>query len=102
MIDGKFWDAVSCGYWRELQYSRIHKGCHPTGLHSVRNPKILTAGFKVKSKNKTLKIPYLVKIRLMEELSRMRQLSLVTTNSFGWKKSSAKLPRHPEFESLMG
>ena len=82
MIDGKFWDAVSCGYWRywrELQYSRIHKGCHPTGLHSVRNPKILTAGFKVKSKNKILKIPYLVKIRLMEELSRMRQLSFFTS-----------------------
>ena len=85
-----------------LFYSRIHKGCHPTGLHSVRNPKILTAGFKVKSKNKVLKIPYLVKIRLMEELSRMRQLSLVMTNILGWEKSSAKLPRHPEFEGPMG
>ena len=38
----------------------------------------------------------------MEELSRMRQLSLVTTNIFGWEKSSAKLPRHPEFEGPMG
>ena len=38
----------------------------------------------------------------MEELSRMRQLSLVTTNILGWEKSSANLPRHPEFESPMG
>ena len=84
------------------RYSRIHKDCHLTGLRSIRNPKILTAGFKVKSNNKIMKIPYLVKIRLMEELSRMRQLSLVTTNILGWEKSSAKLPRHPEFEGPMG
>ena len=90
------------GYTVIAFYSRIHKDCHLTGLRSVRKPKFLTAGFKVKSKNKILKIPYLVKIRLMEELSRMRQLSLVTTNILGWKKSSARLPRHPEFEGPMG
>ena len=43
------------------RYSRIHKDCHPTGLHSVRNPKILTAGIEVNSKKEILKISYLVK-----------------------------------------
>jgi hypothetical protein len=46
---------------RSSLYSRIHKDCHPTGLHSVRNPKILTAGIEVNSKKEILKISYLVK-----------------------------------------
>ena len=46
-------------------YSSFHNGGPLVSERSVRNPKILTAGFKVKSKNKTLKIPYLVRIRLM-------------------------------------
>ena len=46
---------------RRDYYSRIHKDCHPTGLHSVRNPKILTAGIEVNSKKEILKISYLVK-----------------------------------------
>ena len=46
-------------------YSSFHNGGPLVSERSVRNPKILTAGFRVKSKNKTLKIPYLVRIRLM-------------------------------------
>ena len=65
---------------------------------SVRNPKYLTAGFKVKSKNKILKISSLVRIRLMGQLSRMRELSLVTTDIFWVGKKFGKLPHHPEFD----
>ena len=46
-------------------YSSFHNRGPLVSERSVRNPKLSTAGFKVKSKNKTLKIPYLVRIRLM-------------------------------------
>jgi hypothetical protein len=63
---------------RAIWYSSFHNGGPLTRERSDRNPKFLTAGFKVKSKKGILKISYLVKQGLwgVIELSRMRQLSL--------------------------